>query len=234
MRRRLRLSTFTACLAVAAACGRGEAPRTPPGAAAGGATEAVKAAPSAELLAGPSKSPPIAPDSFRVVIETSKGNFTVAVKRSLTPKGADRFFEMVKVGYFTDVRFFRVVKGFVAQFGMHGDPKINEAWEGDPLEDEPRRMSNVKGTVVFATAGPNTRCNQFFINVADNTEMLDGQGFAPFGTVVEGMEVVDALNGEYGDEPTGAQARIASQGNEYLAKWFPALDYIKSAKVVVP
>lgn len=218
-------------LAAVAACGGSDAQRTPPAAAASGAAAPAAAAPSAALLAGPASTPPQAPDSFRVVFETSKGKFTIAVTRSLAPKGTDRFYEMVNAGYFADVRFFRVVKDFVTQFGMHGDPNVNETWEGHPLTDEPRKISNTRGTVVFATAGPNTRCNQFFINTADNTSKLDDQGFAPFGTVVEGMDVVDALNGEYGEEPAAAQPRIASQGNAYLAKWFPALDYIKKATI---
>lgn len=228
MRRVATLFAATA-LATIAACGSGEAPRTPP---AGTAAAPASAAPSAELLAGPNKSPAAAPDSFKILFETSKGNFTVAVTRALTPKGVDRLYEMVQVGYFTDVRFFRVVQGFVAQFGMHGDPKVNETWEEAALDDEPRRMGNVRGTVVFATAGPNTRSNQFFVNTADNTSMLDGQGFAPFGTVVDGMAVVDSLNNEYGEEPSRSQSRIADKGNEYLAKWFPALDYIKKASIV--
>jgi cyclophilin family peptidyl-prolyl cis-trans isomerase len=221
-------------LTAAVACS-GEPPRDVPKAAAPiGSAAATPAPSSAELLAGPAKSPVQSPDSFRVVFETSKGNFTIGVTRSLAPRGADRFYEMVKAGYFTDVRFFRVVQGFVAQFGMHGDPKVNEIWEGVALKDEPRKMSNVRGSVVFATAGPNTRSNQFFVNTADNTSMLDGQGFAPFGVVVEGMDIVDKLNNEYGEEPTGAQSRIAAKGNEYLNKWFPALDYIKAGKIVTP
>jgi peptidyl-prolyl cis-trans isomerase A (cyclophilin A) len=215
----------------AVAC-TGEAKREAPPAA--GTTPAAVAS-SAELLAGPSSTPVQSPDSFRVAFETSKGNFTVAVTRALAPRGADRFYEMVKVGYFSDVRFFRVVQGFVAQFGMHGDPKVNEVWEAASLNDEPRKVTNARGTVVFAqTAEPNSRSNQFFLNTADNGAMLDGQGFAPFGRVVDGMDVVDKLNNEYGEEPTGAQSRIAAKGNEYLAKWFPALDYIKTAKVIAP
>jgi cyclophilin family peptidyl-prolyl cis-trans isomerase len=223
-------------LAALLACA-GEAKKDAAGAAAETATPSAtpasgaSAAAGASLMAGPASPAVQAPDSFRVVFETNKGNFTVSVTRSLAPHGADRFYELVNVGYFSDVRFFRVLPGFVAQFGMHGDPNVNKVWESAALQDEPRKISNTPGTVVFATAGPNTRSNQFFVNMGDNTMPLDGMGFAPFGHVVEGMDVIGKLNTEYGEEPSQAQPRIAAQGNEYLAKWFPALDYIKSAKI---
>ena len=198
-------------------------------------TSAVSAATvsgtAATAVGKPASTPPRSPDRYRVAFETSKGGFVIDVTRDLAPIGADRFYELVNAGYFTDVRFFRVVPGFVAQFGMHGDPDINELWEKAALPDEPMKVSNTRGTVTFATAGPNTRANQLFISTGDNSGMLDIQRqFSPFGTVVEGMAVVDSLNAEYGEEPN--QSRIASQGNEYLAKWFPALDYVKSAKIV--
>lgn len=155
----------------------------------------------------------------------------MAVKRELAPLSADRFFEMAKVGYFTDVRFFRLVPGFITQFGIHGDPKVYEEWDRATFADEPMRISNTRGTVAFATAGPNTRNVQLFISTGDNRQILDPQrSFAPFGMVVEGMDVVDSLNAEYGEEPN--QSRLAAQGNEYLLRWYPALDYIKSATVV--
>ncbi|MCC6242056.1 MAG: peptidylprolyl isomerase [Gemmatimonadaceae bacterium] len=179
----------------------------------------------------PASTPPRSPDRYRVAFETSKGRFVVDVTRDLAPLAADRFYEMVNAGYFTDVRFFRVVPGFVAQFGMHGDPDVNELWEKATLADEPMKTSNTRGTVSFATAGPNTRANQLFVSVGDNSGVLDPQGFAPFGSVSEGLAVVDSLNAEYGEESNN-QSRIASQGNEYLGKWFPALDYVKSAKIV--
>ena len=163
--------------------------------------------------------------------ETSKGAFTVAVTRALAPRGADRLFELVTIGYFTDVRFFRIVPGFIVQFGMHGDPGVNAVWEKAMLPDEPRRTSNTRGSVVFAAAGKNTRTVQLFINTADNGRKLDGQGmFSPLGLVVEGMEVVDQLNSEYGEEPN--HSHIASKGNAYLLRQFPALDYITSAAIV--
>ena len=178
----------------------------------------------------PSSTSSASPDSFRVLFETSRGNFTIEVKRSLAPIGVDRFYELVQNGYFTDVRFFRVVPGFIAQFGMHGDPQTNATWMSSTLMDDPVAESNKRGTIVYATTPrPNTRSNQFFINFGDNA-MLDAQGFAPFGHVVEGMAVVDAINAEYGESPD--QPRIEAQGNAYLSDAFPRLDYIKSAKVV--
>lgn len=180
---------------------------------------------------GPLSAPMHSPDTFKVVFETSKGSFTVAVTRELAPLSADRFYEMAKVGYFNEVRFFRLVPGFITQFGIHGDPAVYEKWNAATFPDEPMRVGNTRGTVAFATAGPNTRNVQLFISTGDNRQLLDSQGsFAPFGTVVEGMDVVDSLNAEYGEEPN--QSRLAQQGNEYLMRWFPALDYIKSATLI--
>ncbi len=186
---------------------------------------------SGERAAIGSPSPTVtpSPDSFRVVFETSRGNFAVDVTRSLAPIGADRLHELVQRGYFTDVRFFRVVPGFIVQFGMHGDPATNSLWMKSSLTDDPVAESNKRGTLVYATAGPNTRSNQFFINFGDNA-MLDAQGFAPFGHVVEGMDVIDKINAEYGESPN--QERIEAEGNAYLSTAFPKLDYIKSARIV--
>lgn len=170
-----------------------------------------------------------APDSFRVAFVTSRGPFTVEVTRSLSPIGADRFYHLVSIGYFTDVRFFRVVPGFVVQFGMSGDPKSNAEWKANPIPDEPVKTTNAKGTIVFADAGPNTRANQFFVNLGDNAG-LDGQGFTPFGRVVDGMDVVEAIYAGYGQQPD--QDQIALMGNAYLKKVFPKLDYIESATIV--
>ncbi len=179
----------------------------------------------------PGASPAVtqAPDSFRVAFATTRGNFVVDVKRAWSPRGVDRFHDLVTSGYFTDVAFFRVLPGFVAQFGMHGDPNVNRRWTDRRIPDDRVVESNKRGTIVFATAGPNTRGNQFFINFADNTQ-LDGQGFSPFGRVVEGMGVVDSIYSGYGEEPD--QSRVAEEGNEYLKQYFPRLDYIKSARVV--
>jgi peptidyl-prolyl cis-trans isomerase A (cyclophilin A) len=179
----------------------------------------------------PSDTTAQAPDSFRVAFETTRGNFAVDVLRSWSPRGVDRFYELVNSGYFTDVAFFRVLPGFVAQFGMHGDPAVNRRWSDRRIPDDQVRESNKRGTIVFATAGPNTRGNQFFINFADNTP-LDAQGFSPFGRVVEGMAVVDSIYAGYGEAPD--QSRVAAEGNAYLKREFPRLDYIKSVRVVGP
>ena len=173
--------------------------------------------------------PTTAPDSFQVAFQTSRGPFTVAVTRALSPHGADRFYQLVSSGYFTDVRFFRVVPGFVAQFGMSGDPTVNVKWSKDTIPDEPVKESNARGTLVFAKAGPNSRSNQFFINLVDNTR-LDAMGFPPFGRVVSGMSVVDSLYSGYGEQPN--QTMIGAEGNKYLERAFPKLDYITSATIV--
>lgn len=178
---------------------------------------------------GPSDTPPAAPDSFRVAFETTRGNFVVEVIRAWSPRGADRFHEMVGAGYFKDIAFIRVLPGFVAQFGMHGDPAVNRRWEAKPIPDDPVVQGNARGTIVFATSGPNTRRNQFFINYSANMR-LDGMGFSPFGRVVEGMGVVDSVYAGYGETPD--QARIAAEGNAYLKRSFPQLDYITSARIV--
>jgi peptidyl-prolyl cis-trans isomerase A (cyclophilin A) len=185
--------------------------------------------------ADPSKLTETAPDNFKAVFSTTKGNFTVEVTRSLSPNGADRFYNLAKSGFFTDIAFFRVIPGFMCQFGIHGDPAISAKWRDANIQDDPVKGSNTRGTITFATAGPNTRTTQLFINFADNTS-LDGQGFAPFGKVVEGMDVVDKINGEYGEgAPSGSgpdQQRIQMEGNAYLKKDFPHLDYIKSVTVI--
>ncbi|HET7630766.1 MAG TPA: peptidylprolyl isomerase [Gemmatimonadaceae bacterium] len=182
-----------------------------------------KAAPPSTATAGTT------PESYRVRFETSKGPFTVAVTRSLSPRGADRFYELVTSNYFNDVRFFRVVPGFVAQFGMNGDPKLNEEWADKPIPDDSVKETNARGTLVFATSGPNSRSNQLFINLADNGR-LDKMGFSPFGKVVDGMAVVDSLYSGYGESPS--QQLITVHGNAYLTRNFPKLDYIKSAAIV--
>ncbi len=181
-------------------------------------------------IGAPSAPPPTSPDTFRVAFETTRGNFVVEVARAQSPMGADRFHEMVLKGYFSEVRFFRVVPGFIAQFGMHGDPSVNRVWQRSTLRDEPVVGTNARGTLVYAkTDAPNSRSNQFFINFGDNA-MLDAMGFSPFGRVVEGMEVVAGINAQYGEAPD--QGQIESEGNAYLAREFPKLDYIKAAKIV--
>ncbi len=175
------------------------------------------------------------PDSFRVKFETTKGDFTVEVTRAWAPKGVDRFYRLVNDGYFKDIRFFRVLPGFMAQFGLSGNPALNAKMDSLRIPDDPVTQSNKRGMVTFATAGPDTRSSQFFINYKDNAS-LDSQGFAPFGKVVDGMKAVDAMYSGYGEgAPNGlgpSQDSIRTKGNEYLRRAFPKLDYIKSATIV--
>ena len=190
---------------------------------------------SAPDFTDPDKLKEKSPESFKVKFETTKGNFTVEVTRSLSPNGADRFYNLVRSGYFKDVAFFRVIPGFMCQFGIHGDPKISAAWRKAQIPDDPVKGSNTRGSITFATGGPNTRTTQLFISFGDNSR-LDSTGFSPFGKVTEGMDVVDKINGEYGEgAPRGRgpdQGRVQTEGNAYLKKDFPNLDYIKSATVV--
>lgn len=190
---------------------------------------------SAAAYADPAKLTATAPDSFKAVFDTNKGKFTIAVTRSLAPNGADRFYNLARSGYFKNVEFFRVVPGFMCQFGISGDPAVSAKWRDANIPDDPVKGSNTRGTITFATAGPNTRTTQLFINFGNNT-FLDNQGFAPFGQVVQGMDVVDKINGEYGDGPPSGsgpdQGRIQEEGNAYLKKDFPHLDYIKSVTVI--
>ncbi len=167
--------------------------------------------------------------------ETTKGDIVLEVNRAWAPRGADRFYDLVKIGYYNDVAFFRVIDEFMAQFGIHGDPKVNKKWEPARINDDPVKESNVRGAISFATAGPNTRTTQLFINYGDNSQ-LDQRGFAPFAKVIQGMEVVGALYKDYGEGvPRGggpSQELMESQGNSYLRAQFPKLDYIKRASVV--
>ena len=186
------------------------------------------AGPNPALL-NPSLAKEKAPAQFQVKFETTKGAFVAQVTRASAPLGADRFYNLVKMGYYNDVAFFRVIDGFMAQFGIHGDPKVNDKWESANINDDPTRESNVRGAISFATRGPNTRTTQLFINFGDNSQ-LDSRGFAPFAKVVEGMAVVDQLYKGYGE---GARQDLAqSQGNSYLRAQFPKLDFINRASVV--
>lgn len=176
-----------------------------------------------------------APDKFQVLFKTTKGEVILDVTRAWAPKGADRFYNLVKNGYFTDIAFFRVILGFMAQFGIHGDPQISAMWRDAVIDDDPVRASNKRGMVSFATAGPDTRTTQIFINTVDNS-FLDEHGFAPFAKVTKGMEVVDRLYNGYGEgAPQGTgpnQGAIQMQGNAYLKKYFTKLDYIQSAEIL--
>jgi len=175
-----------------------------------------------------------APDSFRVRFSTTKGDVVIAVHRAWAPHGADRFYNLVRSGFYDGVRFFRVIPGFMAQFGIHGDTGVTAAWRPRVIQDDPVRGTNGRGMVTYATAGPATRTTQIFINFGDNNR-LDASGFAPFGQVVEGMEVVDALYGGYGEgAPSGRgpdQYRLNVEGEKYLARQFPKLDKINKATV---
>lgn len=195
-----------------------------------------KSSESSPGFADPSQLTAKAPDTFKAQFDTTKGKFTVEVTRSLAPHGADRFYNLVRSGYFTDVAFFRVIPGFMCQFGINGDPAVSAKWRAAKIPDDPVKGSNTRGTITFATAGPNTRTTQLFINFGNNAR-LDTMGFAPFGKVIEGMDGVDKINGEYGDAAQSGghgpdQGRIQMEGNSYLKKDFPDLDYIKSAKIV--
>jgi peptidyl-prolyl cis-trans isomerase A (cyclophilin A) len=176
-----------------------------------------------------------APDSFRARFETTAGPFVIEVRRAWAPLGADRFYALVKSGFYDGGRFFRVISGFMAQFGINGTPRVSATWRERRIADDPVRQSNVRGMVTFATAGPGTRTTQVFINFGNNAR-LDGLGFAPFGRVVEGMDVVDRLYASYGDGPPQgsgpAQDRIEGEGNAYLQRDFPKLDYVKRATIV--
>ncbi|MHC4846243.1 MAG: peptidylprolyl isomerase [Planctomycetota bacterium] len=176
----------------------------------------------------------VAPDAFKARFKTSKGDFVIEVTRDWAPHGADRFHNLVKAGYYDDTRFFRVIEGFMAQFGLHGDPAVNTAWEWAQIPDDAVIKSNTRGMLSFATRGPNTRTTQLFINFVDNTN-LDRMGFSPFGQVVEGMDVVDSLYNGYGEgAPRGLgpnQMLIMQQGNTYLDAKFPQLDKILAARI---
>jgi peptidyl-prolyl cis-trans isomerase A (cyclophilin A) len=175
-----------------------------------------------------------APATYKARFETSKGTFVVDVTREWAPNGADRFYNLVKNGFYDGVRFFRVLDGFMAQFGINGDPAVSAKWREARIPDDPVKQSNKRGFITYAMAGPNTRTSQVFINYGDNSA-LDRQGFAPFGQVSSGMNVVDSLHKGYGEgAPRGQgpdQGRVQMEGNAYLTKSFPQLDYVKKATI---
>jgi peptidyl-prolyl cis-trans isomerase A (cyclophilin A) len=170
-----------------------------------------------------------APAEFKVRFTTTAGIFVVDVHRDWAPLGADRFYNLVRHGFYTNASFFRVVRGFIVQFGLNASPAISKAWQEANIQDDPVTQSSKRGTLVFATGGPNTRTTQLFINLRDNAR-LDRMGFAPFGEVIEGMDVVDKINPEYGEQPQ--QDQITAQGDAYLAKNFPRIDKIRFARVL--
>jgi cyclophilin family peptidyl-prolyl cis-trans isomerase len=175
-----------------------------------------------------------APDTFNVRFTTSKGDFVVEVISDWAPNGADRFYNLVRHGFYDGTRFFRALDGFMVQFGLHGDPAVTDAWQTERIMDDPVRQSNERGNVSFAMAGQDTRTTQIFINLADNPQ-LDEMGFAPIGRVIEGMDVVAQLHTGYGEgPPRGAgpnQVRLRAEGNAYLAREFPELDHVERAVV---
>jgi peptidyl-prolyl cis-trans isomerase A (cyclophilin A) len=178
-----------------------------------------------------------APEKYQVKLETTKGDLVVEVTRAWSPHGADRFYNLVKIGYYDDTAFFRVISGFMAQIGINGDPKVNAAWRGAGIPDDPVVQSNTRGMVTFAMSSqPNSRTTQIFFNYSDGNKQLDGMRFAPFGKVVKGMDVIDKLYSGYGEgAPQGrgpSQQRVQLEGNAYLKSEFPKLDYITKATIV--
>jgi peptidyl-prolyl cis-trans isomerase A (cyclophilin A) len=225
-------------LLFAAACGQPEQPPTADPAAAESESPAAESAPAGikpdpARLAFPAALGEEAPATYRVNFETTKGPFVVEVTREWAPRGADRFYNLVKHGFYDGVRFYRVVPNFMVQFGIHGDPKIQAPWINARIPDDPVQQGNQRGYVTFAHGGPNSRTTQLFINYRDNSAALNKDGFAAIGQVVSGMEVVDALYSGYGEmAPRGKgpdQQRLVKEGNAYLDASFPNLDAIKSA-----
>jgi peptidyl-prolyl cis-trans isomerase A (cyclophilin A) len=209
---------------------------TAPKAPAAAPKTAPKAAPPKAAVARPSLLNPAslkdkAPEQFQARFTTTKGDFVVEVTRAMAPVGADRFYNLVKYGFYYGCGFFRVVPGFVVQFGLGPNPAVNNAWDNAKIADDPVQGSNVRGTLSFATAGPGTRTTQLFISFADNSR-LDTMGFAPFGKVVEGMDIVDRIYSGYGQTPD--QGRITHEGAAYLKANFPELDTITKAIIVPP
>jgi len=195
----------------------------------------VSAAPAfSQALLNPAALKEQAPPVYRVDFDTSKGPFVIEVHRDWAPNGADRFYNLVKNGFYDNARFFRVIEGFMVQFGVNGDPKISAVWRDARIKDDPARISNKRSFVTFATAGPNTRTTQVFVSYGDNSN-LDSQGFTPFGQVISGMKVLDSMYGGYGEgAPRGLgphQSKLQAEGNAYLASKFGNLDYIKKATI---
>ena len=223
------LLTLTSLICVAGLAVAADAPQK-----AAPAAPAAPAASSKAKLMDPSKLVEKAPATFDAKFETTKGDFTIHVVREWAPNGADRFYNLVVNGYYDDCKFFRVISGFMVQFGINGDPGLNDVWREAKIKDDPVKVSNKKGFVSFATAGPNTRTTQVFVNFKDNAN-LDQMGFSAFGQVTAGMDVVNKLNAQYGEgAPRGMgpdQGRIQSEGNAYLDESFANLDAIKHAVI---
>ncbi len=175
-----------------------------------------------------------APATYKARFDTSKGVFVIDVQREWAPVGADRFYNLVKNGFYDENRFFRVISGFMVQFGINGNPQVSTPWRGAQIKDDPVKQSNKRGFITFATSGPNSRTTQVFINFGDNSR-LDGLGFAAFGQVSSGMNVVDQLYSDYGEgAPQGRgpnQGRMQGEGNAYLTRDFPNLDFVRKATI---
>jgi cyclophilin family peptidyl-prolyl cis-trans isomerase len=178
-----------------------------------------------------------APESFKVLMDTSKGPMTIEIRREWSPLGVDRFYNLVRHGYYDGAKFFRIRAGFWAQFGIAADSRVSTTWRTQNLPDEPRKLSNVRGTIAYAFRDPNGRTTQVFINLRDNSATHDPEPFVPFGRVIEGMEVADALHAEYGEKAGGGirggrQDKLFEEGNAYLDREFPLLDFIKRATII--
>lgn len=191
----------------------------------------------ASTVPAPPAITPQAPDVFHVRFNTTKGDFVAEINRQWSPNGVDRFYNMVDVGYFQDSAIFRAVPNFMFQFGLHGNPAVNKDWAESRIPDDtPVGVSNLPGTLCFAKTGqPNSRSVQMFVNLGQNVP-LDGQGFTPFGKVIQGMDVVRKINTEYGENPDSedVQGRLKREGNDYILKRFPRIDLIRSVELIQP
>jgi len=227
------------CLSGQAVFAAGERPAAEAGAAAEAAVDTGPAKAMAlphPALRVPAKADKQAPEQFRVRFETTQGEIVIEVTRAWAPNGADRFYNLVDIGFFEDIGFFRVMKNFMAQFGIHGKPQVSRVWSTATIPDDPVVQSNLRGTITYAkTARPNSRTTQLFINLNDDNSRLDDMGFAPFGRIVEGMDVVDAIHktGEGAPRGTGPnQKRVQNRGNVYLKMHFPKIDYLRRAEII--
>lgn len=184
-------------------------------------------------LMNPKKATEKSPEEYQVKVSTTKGDFVIQVVRKWSPNGADRFYNLVRIGFFKDIGIFRAIEDFMFQFGIHGDPKVSAIWGEATFKDDPRKdISNEPGYITFAKTGrPDSRTTQLFINLGDNRR-LDEYGFTPFGRVIQGMDVVKKINTEYGENPREVQGNFRAQGNSYIKKRYPRIDFIKSMALV--
>jgi peptidyl-prolyl cis-trans isomerase A (cyclophilin A) len=224
------LTSFVLCSALLAQTPASKSAGTSKSAASKGAITKTGTPAARPSLLNPASLNAKAPMLFKAQFTTTKGDFVVEVHRDWAPIGADRFYNLVKNGFFTNAAFFRVVPGFMVQFGLAANPAVNKAWANANLKDDPVKQSNTRGMVTFAkTSLPNSRSTQLYINFGNNAA-LDPQGFAPFGTVTEGMDMVDKIYSGYGERPE--QDKITEEGDAYITKNFPMIDKIKAARIV--